>query len=224
MAQIVSIPKRVDELLAEETGWHIGDGSMNFYLNRGKLRGIYQLRGHILDDRHHYLNRIKPVFESLYGIKISLREMPSTRVFGFQVWNDELVKFKQGLGLPLGKKSEIVIPKIFLKEEALKVGIIRSIFDTDGCVYLEKKNHKLYPRLQVTTISEKLAVQLLDLLNNLGIRTTMSKDSYRDQGNRMLAYVICTRGIEMFDKFMKIVQPANLKHIQKYEKGIKTFK
>ncbi|HDZ61079.1 MAG TPA: hypothetical protein ENH46_05215 [Candidatus Pacearchaeota archaeon] len=89
--------------LAEEVGWHIGDGSMNFYNNKG----FYQLRGHIEEDKAHYLLRIKPLFERLYGIKINLREMPSTRVFGFQIWNDNLVKLKKNLGLPLGKKFDI---------------------------------------------------------------------------------------------------------------------
>ena len=37
--------------LAEEVGWHIGDGSMNFY----KGKGLYQLRGHIEDDKEHYI-------------------------------------------------------------------------------------------------------------------------------------------------------------------------
>ena len=61
--------------LAEEVGWHIGDGSMNFYNNKG----FYQLRGHIEEDKAHYLLRIKPLFERLYGIKINLREMPDRK-------------------------------------------------------------------------------------------------------------------------------------------------
>jgi len=128
---MIKIPPIISEL-AEETGWHIGDGSMNFYNVHGKLRGIYQLRGHIEDDKPHYIKRIKPVFEELYKVKINLREMPSTRVFGFQIWDDNLVKFKQNIGLPLGKKFDVAIPKIFLKNNKLKIALIRGIFDTDG--------------------------------------------------------------------------------------------
>src|SRR3989338_7844348 len=110
----MDFPSNISNELAEEVGWHIGDGSMNFYKNSGKLRGIYQLRGHIEEDREHYIKRIKPLFKQIYNLDISLRKMPSTRVFGFQVWNDDLVKFKQGLGLTLGKKFDISIPKVFL--------------------------------------------------------------------------------------------------------------
>ena len=201
--------------LAEETGWHIGDGSMNYYLNRGKLKGVYQLRGHIEDDKPHYENRIKPLFKSLYGIDVSLREMPSTRVFGFQIWRDELIKFKEKLGLPLGKKLNIIIPKIFLKNKILKKSIIRGIFDTDGGVYLEKKNNKLYPRLTVQTISYELSEQLLNILKELGFRVT--RHSWlSEKGNRKRAYSIVIRGEKMFDKFMKEISPQNLKHQEKY--------
>jgi len=222
----ILIPSPITPELAEETGWHIGDGSMNYYNNKGckNKRGFYQLRGHIEDDREHYIIRIKPIFKLLYGIDISLREMPSTRVFGFQIWNDELIKFKEKLGLPLGKKFGVVIPEIFLNNDELKTAVIRGIFDTDGCVYLEKKNNKLYPRMQIVTISEKLAVQLLDILNSLGLRTTMYKEKSNRGGNRMQAYLICIRGIEMFHKFIETIKPANPKHIKKYNFFKESFK
>ena len=111
--KVVVFPTEISEELAEETGWHIGDGSMNYYQNKGYQNGLYQLRGHIEDDREHYEIRIKPIFKNLYGIDISLREMPSTRVFGFQIWNTSLIEFKQSLGLPIGKKYHIKIPILF---------------------------------------------------------------------------------------------------------------
>ena len=175
----MKLPKISSEL-AEETGWHIGDGSMNFYKNGGKLKGIYQLRGHIEDDKQHYIKRIKPIFRKLYDLKINLREMPSTRVFGFQIWSNDLVKFKSELGLKLGPKVNIVIPKIFMKNKELKIAVIRGIFDTDGCIYLQKKNNKLYPRLEIKTISLKLAEQLKKLYLKLNLRATMYKNSYQD--------------------------------------------
>ena len=134
------LPKLINSELAEETGWHIGDGSMNYYRNRGKIRGIYQLRGHIEDDRLHYIRRIKPLFKSLYNLDISLRDMPSTRVFGFQIWNNELIDFKHKLGLPLGKKFDVSIPYVFLEDTELISSVIRGIFDTDkGNLFRKEK-------------------------------------------------------------------------------------
>jgi len=208
-------PKNITPELAEETGWHIGDGSMNYYKNKGKTKGIYQLRGHIEDDKLHYLERVKPLFKLLYGIDISLREMPSTRVFGFQVWNSDLVNFKKNLGLPLGHKFDISIPSRFLENDELKSSVIRGIFDTDGCVYLEKKNKKLYPKMEIRTISYSLACQICEVLIELGLRATKHKEKII-RINRKQSYLISVRGVEMFHKFMDTIKPANPKHIAKY--------
>lgn len=217
MTESISIPNCISEELAEEVGWHIGDGSMNFYNNQGKLKGIYQLRGHIEDDKEHYLIRIKPIFKQLYNLDISLREMPSTRVFGFQIWNNQLVNFKKRLGLPLGKKFSVEIPSIFLSSDKLKIAVIRGIFDTDGCVYLEKKNKKLYPRIEITTISSELAEQMQRILIELSLRTTCYSWLSNKDFNRQRAYKINIRGDDMFDKFMNTIKPANPKHIKKYK-------
>ena len=218
----MKIPKKINEDLAEEIGWHIGDGSMNFYKSGKNSKGFYQLRGHIEDDKEHYEKRVKPLFEKLFGIKINLREMHSTRVFGFQIWNDDLIKFKENLGLPLGKKFEIEIPKTFLTNKKLTKAILRGIFDTDGGIYLEPKNKKLYPRLAITTISPKLSEQLLNLFNELGFRATIYSQLFNKNFNRQRAYIITIRGTEMFHKFMKEISPQNPKHQRKYEIFLKS--
>ena len=215
MTENLLIPKSITPELAEESGWHIGDGSMNYYNNKGYVKGIYQLRGHIEDDREHYINVIKPIFKLLYGIDISLRFMPSTRVFGFQIWCNKLVKFKEELGLPLGKKLNISIPEVFLINDKLKKAVIRGIFDTDGGIQLMKKNNKLYPVVYITTISKGLYEQLLAILKKLGLRATGYKwTSIRDKWKDV--YRISIRGNEMLDRFMEIIKPANPKHVQKY--------
>ena len=219
----ISLPLNITEELAEETGWHIGDGSMNYYNNKGYQKGIYQLRGHIGDDKEHYINRIKPIFRILYDVDISLREMPSTRVFGFQIWSNKLVSFKRKLGLPLGKKLDIKIPTKFLDDEKLKIAVIRGIFDTDGGIQLMRKNNKLYPIVYLVTISKNLNYQLLEMLNILNIRAT-SYNWLSKKGNRKRAYRISIRGTKMLDKFMEIIKPANPKHVKKYFSFKETFK
>jgi len=188
---------------------------MNYYNNKCYVKGIYQLIGHIEDDRKHYENIIKLIFKFLYGVDISLRDMPSTRVYGFQIWCNKLVEFKKKLGLPLGKKFEVFIPEVFLTSDKLKKAVVRGIFDTDGCVYLQPKYGKLYPRLEIMTISQVLSKQLFEILNNLGLRATVYSYLLK-LGNRKRAYRVTIRGIEMFHKFMEIIQPANPKHIKKY--------
>lgn len=214
----MDIPSKISIELAEEVGWHIGDGSMNFYKNYKKLKGFYQLRGHIEEDKEHYKLVIKPLFEKLFNTKIKIREMHSTRVIGFQIWDDNLVEFKKNLELPLGKKFEIKIPPIFLSKINLKKAVIRGIFDTDGGIYLERKNNKLYPRMYITTISFELSEQLLELFNELGLRATRYSQLYNQKFNRQRSYILTIRGEKMFHKFMKEIFPRNPKHIRKYQK------
>jgi hypothetical protein len=196
---------------------------MNYYNNKGYQKGIYQLRGHIEDDKNHYIDRIKPIFKLLYNVDISLREMPSTRVFGFQLWSNKLVKFKEKLGLPLGKKTDVFIPKIFLDNNDLKIAVVRGTFDTDGGIQLMKKNDKLYPIVYIATISRNLAEQLLEIFKQLELRATgyswLSK-----KGNRKRAYRIMIRGVKMFDKFMEVIKPKNSKHIEKHISFKESFK
>lgn len=207
----IILPSKISEELAEETGLHIGDGSMNFY----NKKGLYQLRGHITDDKMHYDTRISKLYKDLYNLDISLRKMKSTRVYGFQIWSNEMVLFKHKiLKLPLGKKNTIKIPEIFTKKEEYLAALIRGIFDTDGTFYLEPKNNSLYPRIEITTISRQLYLQLIKYLKNLDFRTTgwvMKRKCYKP------AYRVTVRGRKMLNKWIKEISPKNPKFWLKFK-------
>ena len=205
-------PNSMSELLAEEIGWHLGDGSMNWY--NGK--GLYQLRGHLKDDRAHYEMVIKSAFEKLFDIKVNLREMKSTGVYGFQLWSDELVRFKQSLGLPLGPKGEYFIPQEILNKKKFIISVIRGIFDTDGMLFLEKKRDSLYPRIEIKQTSKLLSDQLYQELLNLGFRVTMYIDG-RGNDKWLPLYVISVRGHQMLLNWFQMIKPNNPKHNKKYE-------
>ncbi|HLC85773.1 MAG TPA: LAGLIDADG family homing endonuclease [Candidatus Nanoarchaeia archaeon] len=212
----ISLPEKITPELAEETGLHIGDGTMNFYKNGNRIKGSYALRGHIIDDKQHYDKKIKVLYKNLFDLNVSLRDIPSTGVYGFQKWSDDIINFKNKvLKLPLGKKLNIKIPKVFISNEKLMISVIRGIFDTDGTIYLEPKYEKLYPRIEIGTISKSLGEQLFCLINKLDIRTT--KHIEIPGGNRHRVYKISVRGNEMLDKWMKEIDPHNPKHWKKYQ-------
>lgn len=211
------LPEKITPELAEETGLHIGDGSMNFYKNDNVLKGFYSLRGHIIDDRPHYEERIKELYQNIYNLRIPIREMPLTGVFGFQIWSDPLVNFKNRiLDLPLGKKLNVKIPSQFLKKEELSIAVIRGIYDTDGNLYLEKKNRKLYPRIEITSVSKELSMQIHRLLRKLNLRATIYTEP-KKQKNWNNRHHISVRGEEMLEKFFRIIEPQNPKHLKKIE-------
>lgn len=207
-------PKQITPLLAEEIGLHLGDGSMNYY----KGKGFYQLRGHINDDKNHYITRIKLVYKELFDIDINLREMPSCGVFGFQIWSNKLVDYKSKvLGLPLGKKIEFLAPfEITLNEELIKC-FLRGYFDTDGCLYIENKYGRPYPRVEMATISKKFAKQLEDMLTKLGFRFSSYVEKRAKYGWKDI-FRVRINGIKMSKKWFSEIKPANLKHIDKFKR------
>ncbi len=212
----ITLPKVLTPELAEEIGLHIGDGSMNLYKTKNGVRGFYQLRGHINEDKEHYNQRIVYLYSRVYGLKPNLREMKSTGVYGFQVWSNKLVNFKHNIiGLPLGPKTNISLPKVFTKKQDLLAPMLRGIFDTDGCLYLERKNKRLYPRIEFKTVSNTLATDIRDCLEKLGLRAT-KYCLLRKEENWNNLYTIAIRGEIMLDKFFDIIKPANQKHIKKF--------
>ena len=104
-----------------------------------------------------------------------------------------------------------------LKNNKFKKAVLRGIFDTDGGIYLEKKNNKLYPRIYIATISLELSPQLLDLFKEFNIRPTRYSQLYNKNFNRQRSYIITIRGEKMFHKFIKEINPQNPKHQRKYQ-------
>ncbi len=213
LARGILIPNAPSSELAEETGLHLGDGSMNFY----KGLGLYQLRGNIISDKEHYNKVIKPLYESIYNLRINLRDMPSDSVYGFQIWSQALVSFKSSvLKLPLGFKRDFDVPKFVMGTEAYMRSFIRGVFDTDGTLYLMKRYGSLYPRIELTTISPLFAQRLYKILKLLNFRTTIG--SFNGIGNRYKTYRVSCRGREMLNRWMREISPHNPKFTAKYQK------
>lgn len=124
--------------------------------------------------------------------------------------------------MPLGKKFDITIPSVLLYKDNLKKAVLRGIFDTDGGIYLEKKNKKLYPRIYITTISPKLSKQIINLFEEMGFRITRYSQLYNQKFNRQKSYILTIRGVEMFHKFIKDINPQNPKHLVKYQKFLQS--
>jgi hypothetical protein len=204
---------KINSLLAEETGIHLGDGSMNFY--NGK--GLFQLRGDIRNDREYYNHHVQLLYKKLYGIKVHVRDMPSTGVLGFQLWSTPLVKFKhENFGLPLGKKIDIRIPEMFLKTPEFKISILRGVFDTDGCIYLENKRNKKYPRVEIRNTSETLIEQISVILKEFNFSFCKYVVKRKNPKWKPL-HAIIIRGFPATNSFFKLVKPSNPKHLKKFK-------
>lgn len=209
--------KRLSKDICEEIGAHIGDGSMGIY----KGRCIISFCGNIQKD-YEYVKKIARFYEKLYSIKPRVRFWSG--VVGFQVSSKDVLEFKASLGLPIGKKINIDIPSA-IKDSSKPciASCLRGIFDTDGTVYLEKKNHDIYPRIQLKVASKELAESVTKLLNEkFNIRAT---HYWRSENKRWRVshYVEC-RGRGNLCAWMKLIGFSNSRNLNKVSEYYKRSK
>jgi hypothetical protein len=211
----ITIPSVPNQILAEEVGIHIGDGSMNIY---GGTH-LYSLRGHRVDDEEYYRNYIPKIYKRLYNLDVNIRTWPD--VIGFQCASKVIIKFKHDLNkLPLGIKGDITIPEFVMRNPSFMRACLRGIFDTDGCVYLEKKSQGLYPRIQIASVSEPLISQVASIFDLMGFN--FSRWIAREKSIKWKRlYNITLRGFENTKKWFEIVGSNNPKHVKRFDMILK---
>lgn len=198
--------------ICELAGTFIGDGCFNVYNN--KLYHI-EFSGDTRYDLPYYEEIIIPILKSIipdikphfyYGHNRdnSLRVVfYSKKIFIFM---------KDFLGFTPGKKTfTIKIPdKIILAGDEFIRSTIRGIFDTDGCVFLDrrKKYKNPYPRIFLQTVSKPLYDQLYPYLSR-------EFKMYTRFNEKRQIYIMEIYGLEQVRKWMNIIGFSNNRHLSK---------
>jgi intein/homing endonuclease len=202
----------INEKIAEETGIHVGDGSMNIY------RGVYcyTLACHHIDDKEFMDSYIIPLYTELYEITIHPR-IWSKGTYGFRIHDKKLVSFKQSLGLPLGKKTNIEIPLEILNNISFVKAFLRGFFATDGSLNTFMANKtKIYPRVELCNVSQPLMKQIYKILLLLGFRVSIW-ETHRNHPKWNMALRISMNGFPQLKKWSSEIGFINPKHRRKAE-------
>lgn len=133
-----------------------------------------------------------------------------------QFCDKQLFLFFNKLGFPIGKKgNKIKIPEnINIKHYK---PIIQGYFATNGCLVITNNNSTIYPRIEFSSISKGLLLQVLNYLNNNNMRGNIYI-SHKAKENRQTLYRIQFNGIKNLKNFRKIIGFVNPKHELKYNK------
>src|SRR3989338_2090915 len=131
---------KLNREICELIGAFIGDGYLGIY-GRKKNQYVIGISGDKKLDEDYLKNYLKPLIKRNFPFtnpKLRYREDENTLML--RMYSKELFGLFTKLGFKPGKKSNIVkIPKeITINEEFMKA-TIRGIFDTDGCVFLDKR-------------------------------------------------------------------------------------
>ncbi len=157
------------ERLAEFMGIMAGDGHLARYQ--------VLMSTHSQTDYAHACFVAK-LGEELFGIKAKITnrkdENTTTVVFSSRTMSESIER----LGMPAGNKLKngLSIPDWILTSNDYKKAYIRGLFDTDGCIFLDKHavKHKIYAHTgwMITSASIDFRKQIVLVLNQLGYHPT----------------------------------------------------
>lgn len=218
----LKVPKYLTKSLAEEMGIHLGDGSLGIYRNKFAINSYLKYAYHIAgsyDDEEYFRLFVIPLMKELYNIRSHFYKSNKEKSIALSYQSKGLLYFKNSIGLPIGKKIDINIPKLILNSE-FKLDFIRGLFDTDGCLTFLKRHKKVhyYPRIDICSQSYNLITQISKILEKEGFRFFVSYNYISPAGNGTLCRTsrIFLNGQKNLFKWMKKIGTSNPKNKIKF--------
>ncbi len=201
---------KLNSELCELVGAFIGDGYLSRYGKNGIVVGL--TGNAILDEEYlksHLVSIVKRYFPSARP-SFSYRNDENTLQLRF--YSPELANFLLSLGFLPGIKTRTVkIPSIIERDKQLLYATIRGIFDTDGCLFLDKRKQykKPYPRITIQMAS-------IPLINQLEKHLSLEFSLYVDKSNRDgKRNTLEIYGHEQLERFLKQIGFSNKRHLSK---------
>lgn len=204
----------MNEKEAELIGMHVGDGTL-YKTNSNSI--VWELRGDIRE--RDYYEYVKDLIKDTLSVEVKPKYR-GPNSYGIQTTNKIITSFFLNNGFKPGNKTYTVsIPEhIKNSNKKIQLSFIRGLFDTDGCVWFDKNKtqYSYYPRIEFGLASKPLIDDLFLLFNKLGFKGHRWENK-RDDG---IAFRICLGGFANLDKWIKKVNPANNKHINRIKIGL----
>ncbi len=198
--------------ICELIGTFIGDG----YLTNSGRNYTFGISGNKQLDEDYLKNYIKPLIKRNFPFtepRLHYRSDENTLML--RVNSKRFYNFFVSLGFNRGKKSKTVtIPEIISENDIFMAATIRGIFDTDGCIFFDKRPRykKPYPRVTLQMTSRKLIKQL---------QTYLSKEFmiYSREYRRHGEYRGCVEiyGSSQLERFLKKIGLSNRRHLSKIQ-------
>lgn len=220
-AKNIKIPSVCEEL-AEDIGIQIGDGSNGIWKRgKGENNYIVEVYGNLIEDEIYLTKFVKPLKESLYGVHVSKHKNKSAGTIIDRIYSKNLVFFYKSLGLPIGKKVDLKIPRFILENRELQIACLRGLMDTDGTLSFRKGDYKNYsfPIVKFSSNSRKLSLQVCKILDNLEIPFSAQFNIQQYDKRTKKIYVkseVCIQGKKNLEKWMRIVGFNNITQHSKY--------
>lgn len=206
----------LSEELCEIIGCFIGDG--HAYKTKDN-HYIVQFSGHAALEKDYYEKIICPYILKLFNSVGHIKKVKEKNVLRINFYSKSFYYFlKEFLDLKSSNKTSTINIPDFLFEEQNSLylnKLIRSLIDTDGYVFLDKRSlyKKPYPRICFYTTSEPLYNQLVNHLPKyFNIRTYQRN---RNPPKTKTSFTIEIYGFDQLNTWIKMIGFSNQKHLSK---------
>jgi len=184
----------VNESFAEFIGIMLGDG--NIYKNSVRI---------MMDKREiHYKEYIKKLCYKLF--KLTFNEYGPRTNNQFRLYKDskKLTELLLRYGLKRGNKikNQVGIPDWISRDELFSARCIRGLVDTDGCVFWNKRDKRMY--ITFSNGSSKILTDFKTITSKLGLNFAKSGLNH-----------LCLYRRSYIERYIKQVGFSNGKHVDK---------
>ena len=213
------LPSKLTPELAEDVGFHIGDGYMKYTPIKSNYQFSYSGG---LDDENYFKNILIPRKLKLFNIKnAKMRFSNQSNSIIFCFYSKAVLEFyRDVLKVEVSPKNTVSIPKWIFTSDKFKIAFVRGLVDSDGSLRFSKTGKKYghYPIINFCSISKKLLIDVKFILHQLGFKPVLFKCSEIDKRTQRLniRYYIQLSGVSQLEKWIKIVGFNNTKHFSKY--------
>lgn len=198
----ITEPKLEDWRLAELLGILAGDGHIS------KINYEVSITGHRILDRDYLLTYVSKIFRNLFGVNVKFKEQSHNNtlrcVINSKLMHSFLIKH---FYLPVGKKkNKLHIPAIINQNEALLKYYLRGLFDTDGSVYIRRKNSLV---VTIASVDPPFLDEVKSAFIRLGYSPSVSGKN------------LCIYNQSQIKRFFNEIGSSNRKHQKRYDNFIK---
>ena len=197
--------------LCEFIGAFVGDGFAGKYGHSY----VVELSGDGILDKDYLMNFHAPNIKRLLGVENNVFFRKDSRGMRVRFHSKFLFRLLTvRFGFPTGVKCySVVIPEeIMSADKKFLFAAIRGVFDTDGCVFIDRRPSyaRPYPRIAFITVSEKLFFQLKGILGRYFSIYTRKSELNGVQRFRIVVY-----GRKQLVKWMGLIGFSNERHLAK---------
>ncbi len=221
----IKTPKEMSVLLAEDIGFHLGDGHMSMESNGWGTKYRFSYAGHWIDDKDYFLNILAPRKKELFNVELSFRKQKRSQGIEARFSSKKVLMFYKALGIPVGKKTNVNIPKCICEaNELVKCAFLRGLFDSDGSLSLKNRPNGYYSVIGFATASAPLMLDVQQILSELEFCfTTYKKSPFDKRCDKVInTYALDLNGKKQLDKWMKLIGFSNKKHLEKYQRYLQS--